>query len=67
MNEEIIELQTRLAFQDKGIQEISDVVARQQQILDRMQRELELLQRQVRALAPPDVLDVAEEPPPPHY
>ena len=67
MNEEIIELQTRLAFQEESIIELSDVVARQQKLLDRMQRDLEQLQRQVRALTPQELMDKAEEPPPPHY
>jgi len=66
MNEEIIELQTRIAFQDGTIQELSDIIARQQRTLDELKLDVEELQRQVRALTPSDVTG-EEEAPPPHY
>ena len=67
MNQEIIELQTRFSFQEDIIQELSDIVARQQLALDRMKLDLEELQLQVRALTPSDVAGKGEEAPPPHY
>ena len=67
MNEDIIELQTKLSFQEDTIQELSDIVARQQLALDRIKLDLEELQLQVRALTPPDVAGKGEEAPPPHY
>ena len=67
MNEEIIDLQTKFSFQEDIIQELSDIVARQQLALDRMKLDLEELQLQVRALTPSDVAGKGEEPPPPHY
>jgi len=63
---EIIELQTRTAFQDQALQTLSDTVARQQQALVELQKDLEELQRQLRALQPSEV-DGEAEPPPPHY
>lgn len=67
MNEEIVDLQTKFSFQEDIIQELSDIVARQQLTLDRMKLDLVELQLQVRALTPSDVVGKGEEPPPPHY
>jgi len=67
MDEEIIELQTRLSFQEDIIQALSDIVTRQQLTLDRMKLDLEELRLQVRALTPSDVAGMGEETPPPHY
>ncbi len=63
---EIIELQTRIAFQDGTIQELSDVIARQQRAIETLQKELEELRCQLRALQPSEVAG-GSEPPPPHY
>ena len=63
---EIIELQTRIAFQDGTLQELSDVIARQQQAIEALQKELEELRCQLRTLQPSEVTG-GSEPPPPHY
>jgi SlyX protein len=67
MNERLAELETRIAFQDRTIQELNDVVVRQQRELERLAREFAALTVQVRALAPYPVASRDEETPPPHY
>lgn len=67
MEERLIELETRLAFQDDVVQELNRVVVRQQQEIDALRRELEALRAQIRAMAPALVASRAEETPPPHY
>jgi SlyX protein len=67
MENRLIELETRVAFQDSTLQQLNDVVVRQQRDLDRLQRELEALRSQVQLLAPALVASRSEEPPPPHY
>jgi len=67
MQERLAELEVRLTFQDKTIQELNEVVTRQQRQLDRMARELETLKAQLQILAPLLVANRAEETPPPHY
>src|SRR3989304_3511200 len=47
MNDKITELETRIAFQDGTIQQLNDVVVRQQGEIDRLARELESLRTQV--------------------
>lgn len=67
MNDRISELETRIAFQDGTIQELNDVVVRQQGEIDRLTRELETLKTQVRSMASYPVAGRDEETPPPHY
>jgi len=67
MENRLIELETRLAFQDNSLQELNAVVVRQQREIDALTRELETLKAQLRTLAPELVANRADEVPPPHY
>lgn len=67
METRLVELETRVAFQEHTLQELNTVVAGQQQEILHLRRELEALRAQVRALAPALVAGHGEEPPPPHY
>jgi SlyX protein len=61
-----IDLETRLAFQEHALQEMSDVVARQQAEIDRLTRALGETQDLLRRTSSP-VGERSDEPPPPHY
>lgn len=63
----LTELETRVAFQDQTIQELNEVVTRQQREIDRLARELDVLRERLHALAPSPVVPPDEETPPPHY
>lgn len=67
MESRLTELETRVAFQEHTLQELNGVVARQQQEILQLRRELEALRAELRALAPALVAGRGEEPPPPHY
>ncbi len=69
MNHEahIIDLETRLTYQEAALQELNDVIVRQQKMLDNLDAQLEVLRQQLRAQAQFDVLPASQEPPPPHY
>jgi len=67
MNDDIVELQTRIAFQDGVIEELNQVVTRQQQQLDRLQRQMDKLGLQVANLNQASPAGQVDEPPPPHY
>jgi SlyX protein len=56
LQQRLIELETRLAFQEHALQEMSDTVARQQKET----------QERLRGIAAP-TMERADEPPPPHY
>lgn len=67
MNESLTELEVRMAFQEKTIQELNEVVTRQQRQIDRLTQELEAIKSRLAALAPALVIPQDEEKPPPHY
>lgn len=67
LEERLAELEIRLAFQDRTIQELNDVVTVQQGMIDRVVKELEMLRAHLRSLAPSPVAPRSEEKPPPHY
>jgi SlyX protein len=61
----IIDLQTRLAYQEHSIEALSEEVARQQQVIDRLAAALANVITRLDTVAPGD--DGEPEPPPPHY
>jgi SlyX protein len=67
MTDEIIDLQTRMAFQDGVIEELNDVVTRQQKQIERLESQLAGLKSQFEGLQHTLLAKPADEPPPPHY
>lgn len=66
--ERIIELETRLAFQDDTIQQLSDEILAQGRLIERLQRQVALLAaRQAELAQGGQFVEQGEEPPPPHY
>ncbi len=66
MQNELVELETKLAFQEDLIQALNQTVAEQQQELLELKRDVEELQVQLRAMAPSLASGTTDEPPP-HY
>ena len=67
MDERLAELETRVTFQDQTIQELNEVVTRQQVQIDRLAKEVAALRLHLASLAPSAVIPAEEEKPPPHY
>ncbi|RJX81332.1 SlyX family protein [Pseudomonas sp. LS-2] len=66
LDERVMELESRLAFQDDTIQALNDVLVAQQRSLDRMQLQMAaLVKRQEEMGGQFETLE--EEAPPPHY
>lgn len=63
----IVELETRLAFQEHTLQSLNDVVTRQQQQIEALVRGIQALKDRLRAAAPSPVGPLEDEKPPPHY
>ncbi|MFJ4394277.1 SlyX family protein [Pseudomonas sp. NPDC089395] len=62
----VIELETRLAFQDDTIQALNDVVVAQGQVIERLQLQMaELIKRYEEMVG--HYGNEGEEAPPPHY
>lgn len=67
MNERLTELEVRVAFQDKTLQDLNEVVTRQQREIARLEKELEAVKSQLSELTPSMVIPPEDEKPPPHY
>ena len=65
--ERLNELEMRLAFQDKTVGELNDVVTAQARRLAQLERELTMLKGQMKIMAPSLTAPASEETPPPHY
>ena len=67
MNDEIIDLQTKLSFQDGLLEELNQVVTDQQQQISRLELAIETLKVQVQTMQTTQLVSEPNEPPPPHY
>jgi len=67
VEERIIELETRLAYQEDLLQELNDRIAEQQLQIDKQAMQIGLLRQQMLAVTPSNVVDLSQETPPPHY
>ncbi len=63
----IIELETRLAFQEHALNELSQVMHDQRREIDLLRRTVERFTSDLQSLRSAFATDPASEPPPPHY
>lgn len=66
LDEKIIDIETRMAFQDDSIQELSDVLYRQQQRIDQLEKTVLLLLNKIEDLMQEGGGKIVDEKPP-HY
>lgn len=67
MENKIIDLQSKLAFQDESINQLNDVITDQQNQLDALREEIRLLSLRIASMAEASNVSEEKEPPPPHY
>lgn len=67
MEERFVDLETRLIYQERTIEELNEVVTRQQGQIDNLEEKLGAIVNHIRESASPVAGDAADEPPPPHY
>ena len=68
MSEKLLEqLETRVAFQDQELQDMSDVLIKQQQRIDILEARIKLLEDKLKDIRPSMLVPESEETPPPHY
>lgn len=66
LDDRVMELETRLAFQDDTIQALNDVLVAQQRTVELLQKQIAaLIKRQEEMVGQFEISD--EEAPPPHY
>ena len=67
MENKIIDLQTRLSFQEETINALNIIITDQQQQLDQLREDLRLLNLRIASVAESSSVSDEKEPPPPHY
>lgn len=67
MEDKLIDLESRIAFQDETIDALSQIVTQQQTQLDTLTKEVERLRDRLKAIIPSPLGSDEPEPPPPHY
>jgi len=67
MENRIIELETRISFQEGTLQELNDIVTNQQTLLHQLTDEIIKLKGQIQNITASNLADETEETPPPHY
>ena len=67
MQDELMELQTQLSYQEDIIAQLNEVVTRQQKDIIRLTEAFSLLKKQFEEMAAEQMEGGGEEPPPPHY
>ena len=67
MNDEIIDLQTRIAFQDGLLEELNQVITSQQQQITRLEMAMGVMKSQIQTMQSSQSEGEQVEPPPPHY
>lgn len=67
INAHLIELETKIAFQEQIIEELNQALVHQQFAIDKLQLQMRNLAEKLQGVAGSQVASRAEETPPPHY
>lgn len=67
MEDKLIELETRVAFQEQAIDALHQSLLHQQRVLERLTQQLAQVHQRLLALTPSPLDGNGPEPPPPHY
>jgi SlyX protein len=67
MDRRITDLEIRFMHQERTIQELNEIVCRQELAIERLERDVGQIQEQVKQIAPSLTRTSEEEEAPPHY
>lgn len=67
VQQQIEELQTKLAFQELTVEELNQEVIKLNRLVAHQQHQIQLLFGKLQAMEPSNIATQAEETPPPHY
>lgn len=67
MKERITDIEIQLMHHENIIQQLNEVVTRQQFLIEEMQADFRQMMQHLRKLYPSEVIDLQEEEPPPHF
>ncbi len=61
------ELETKIAFQEKNLEDLNQALIEQQFIIEKLQLQIRYLANKFKDIQPSNIASQAEETPPPHY
>lgn len=64
---QLIELETRIAYQDETLRVLSEEVARQQRLIEQLERRWQEVSERLSSLAQAPASALTADEPPPHY
>lgn len=67
MDKRLEDIETRVAYQEAAIEELTDTMLAQQKIIEALQGQIDYLKSLLKDLTPSAVAPMSEETPPPHY
>jgi len=67
MQNRLVELETKISYQEHTIAELNDVVTRQQRQIDQLERAMQQLRQHLKQNSSAELARPEEEIPPPHY
>jgi SlyX protein len=67
MKERITDIEIQLMHHETTIQQLNEVVTRQQAMIEKLQADVGLIVQQLRTISPSTVRDVDDDEAPPHY
>jgi SlyX protein len=67
MKERITDIEIQLMHHENTIQQLNEVITRQQLAIEELQADLRQMMQHLRRLNPSDIIDPQDEEPPPHY
>ncbi|AWX14472.1 SlyX protein [Mergibacter septicus] len=65
--ERLDELEMKVTFQEKVIEDLNQALVEQQFVLDKLQLQVKYLAQKLKTIQPSNLATQAEETPPPHY
>ncbi|MCI7717700.1 SlyX family protein [[Pasteurella] aerogenes] len=63
----LAELETKIAFQEKNLEDLNQALIEQQFIIEKLQLQIRYLANKFKDIQPSNIASQAEETPPPHY
>ncbi|MFQ5354949.1 MAG: SlyX family protein [Mariprofundaceae bacterium] len=67
LEDRIIDLETKFAYQDHTIQELNEVIIRQQIQIGSLENQLQRIRNHLKEITPSEIEHSEDEAPPPHY
>ena len=67
LDDKLVDMEIRFAHQQDHIEQLDQVIYRQQQTIDKLEQRVEQLEKRLKTVTDSNILKPEEDSPPPHY